>query len=401
MFIRQIRDPHLAHYSYLLGCSQTRQALVIDPGRDIDRYIHTAEAAGLEIVATAETHVHADYVSGARELAERYVSRLYLSGEGRPEEGYTWLQDGDYEAELVRDGATFRVGQVELQAMHTPGHSPEHLCFLVFDRSSGLTEPVAVASGDCVLIGDVGRPELLTSAESERQSATEDLYRSLQRFLELPEFLQLWPAHHHGCSETAISTVGYEKRTNRGLLAAQKSRETLNEIVRQEPVEPLAYFERLHQLNRQGPPLLGALPEPRALAAEELEALLHLPGAVVLEVSRSREEFMLGHFPGTLFTPLGESFPRLVGSMVQPDERIYLLADAGRVDEAVGDLVRIGLDRIAGYIAPETLCDYLESDGTRLRSKVIRFTPAGAKKPLQDAGAPIFRRALSGQHVSS
>lgn len=395
MFIRQIRDPHLAHNSYLVGCSQTREALVIDPGRDIDRYVRTAEAEGFEIIATAETHLHADFLSGARELAERYVTKLYLSGEGPPEGRYSWLAGSHYEYELLTDAATVQIGHVELRAMHTPGHSPEHLCFLIFDRASGVDDPIAVASGDCVLIGDVGRPELAAEPAGAREAAARDLHGSLRRFLELPDFLQVWPAHHHDRSENPISTVGYERRTNRGLLAALRGEDELVETILEEPVEPLDYFDRLRQLNREGPPLLGALPTPRPLAAAELESLLNLPSAVVLEASRSRTEFMLGHFPGTLFTPLGKSFPRLVGSMVQPDERIYLLIDPAAIDMAVRDLVRIGLDRISGYIAPETLCDYLESDGASLRAKVVSFSLAGTARQRKNAPAPIFRRASS------
>ncbi len=395
MFVRQIRDPHLAQNAYLLGCSVTREALLIDPGRDLDRYVLPAEAAGLRIVATAETHIHADFLSGARELADRYVAKLYLSGEG-PGGNYSWLSEGRYEAELLTDGASFEIGQLEVHALHTPGHTPEHLSFLVFDRASGSADPIGIVTGDCVLIGDVGRPELEVDSEEARIVAAGDVYRSVRRFLELPDYLQVWPAHDHDRSELKTSTVGYERRTNRGLLAALHGEEALIATLLEEPVEQLRYFDRLRQLNRDNPPPLGALPVPRPLTAQELESLLQLPSAVVLEACRSRTEFLLGHLPGTLFTPLGDSFPRLVGSLIEPDERIYLLIDPIRIDEAVRDLVRIGLDRIGGYITPDTLCEYLESDGADLRSQVVSLPIYGKTSQQRKAAMPVFRRHAPG-----
>jgi len=395
MFVRQFRDPHLAQNAYLLGCSVSREALLIDPGRDLDRYVLPAEAAGLRIVATAETHLHADFLSGARELAERYVTKLYLSGEG-PGGNYSWSNDGRYEAERLTDGASFEIGHLEIHALHTPGHTPEHLSFLVFDRASGSNDPIGIVSGDSVLIGDVGRPELEVDSEDARRVAAGQIYRSLLRFLELPDYLQVWPAHQHDRSEREISTVGYERRTNRGLLAALQGEEALIDALLEEPVEQLRYFDRLRQLNRDDPPPLGALPTPRPLTAPELESLLQLPSAVVLEVCRSRAEFLLGHLPYTLFAPLGDSFPRLVGSLVEPDERIYLLIDPARIDEAVRDLVRIGLDRISGYITPETLCEYLESDGSDLRSQVVGFPFHDETSPQSGVAMPVYRRHAPG-----
>ena len=395
MFVRQIRDPHLAQNAYLIGCSLTREALLIDPGRDLDRYVLPAEAAGLRIFGVAETHVHADFLSGARELADRYVAKLYLSGEG-PGENYSWLSEGRYEYELLTDGASFHIGQLEIHALHTPGHTPEHLCFLVFDRASATTDPVAIVSGDCVLIGDVGRPELEAESDGARREAASALYRSLLRFMELPDFLQVWPAHDHDRSESKTSTVGYERRTNRGLLAALRGEEALVETLLEEPVEQLRYFSRLRHLNRNDPPPLGPLPTPRPLTARELESLLHLPSVVVLEACRSRTEFLLGHLPGTLFTPLGESFPRLVGSLIEPDERIYLLIAPTRIEEAVRDLVRIGLDRICGYITPDTLCEYLETEGSDLRSQVVSFPVSGKPSQHRKSARPVYRRRAPG-----
>nr|WP_243664236.1 MBL fold metallo-hydrolase [Rhodothermus marinus] len=165
MLFRQIFDPKLAQYAYLIGCQQTKEAIVIDPERDVDQYLRLAEEEGLRIVAVAETHIHADFLSGARELAERVGARLYLSAEGEAD-GWAsnWAKNGRYDVTFLRDGDTFRIGNIEFRAVHTPGHTPEHLCYLVTDRGGGATEPMGIVTGDFVFVGDLGRPDLLESA---------------------------------------------------------------------------------------------------------------------------------------------------------------------------------------------------------------------------------------------
>ncbi|MEO1085915.1 MAG: MBL fold metallo-hydrolase, partial [Acidobacteriota bacterium] len=164
MLLRQIFAPKLAQYAYLIGCQRTGEALIIDPERDVDRYIELARREGLRLVAVDETHIHADFLSGARELAEELGARLYLSDEGDADWKYEWAIKGDYDVHLLRDGDTFEIGKIEIRALHTPGHTPEHLSFVVTDRGGGADEPIGVATGDFVFVGDLGRPDLLESA---------------------------------------------------------------------------------------------------------------------------------------------------------------------------------------------------------------------------------------------
>jgi glyoxylase-like metal-dependent hydrolase (beta-lactamase superfamily II) len=169
MLFRQIFDDKLAQYAYLIGCQATGEAVLIDPERDIDQYLDLAEEEGVEIVAVTETHIHADFLSGAREFAERFDTKLYLSDEGTDDWKYEWAQapkvsGGSYDVEWLYDGDTFSIGHVDLTALHTPGHTPEHLSFMVTDRGGGADQAMGIATGDFMFVGDLGRPDLLESA---------------------------------------------------------------------------------------------------------------------------------------------------------------------------------------------------------------------------------------------
>ena len=224
MLFRQISDDRLAQYAYLIGCQQTGEALIIDPERDIDRYIDIATAEGLKIVAVTETHIHADFVSGALEFAERGVD-VYLSDEGDEDWKYGWASRPN--VTLLKSGDTFPVGKIQIEAVHTPGHTPEHMSFLVTDYGGGANKPMGLISGDFVFVGDVGRPDLLETAAGNvgaQEPSAKKLYASIQEFLKLPDYMQLWPGHGAGsaCGKAlgAIpeSTVGYEKMFNANLL---------------------------------------------------------------------------------------------------------------------------------------------------------------------------------------
>jgi hydroxyacylglutathione hydrolase len=201
MLVRQIPDTKLAQYAYLVGCPRSGEAIVIDPERDVDRYFEEAARHKLRLVAAADTHIHADYLSGLRELAERGVL-VYASKEGGPDWQYEWLRDSQYPHRLLAHGDRFSVGFIEFQAVHTPGHTPEHLSYLVRDAGGGAADFVALASGDFVFVGDVGRPDLLERAAGMAGvmvPSARAQYASIKReFAPLPEFLQVWPAHGAG-----------------------------------------------------------------------------------------------------------------------------------------------------------------------------------------------------------
>lgn len=380
MFFRMLYDEKLAQASYFLACQRTGEAIVVDAQRDVERYLALAAAKNFRIAGIAETHIHADFLSGARELAERTGARLYLSDEGDADWKYRWLDQkstgGSYDCLLLHDGDSFRIGGIRFAALHTPGHTPEHLSFLVTDEGGGASEPMGILSGDFVFVGDVGRPDLLETAagiQGAKEASAGLLYRSVQRFSTLSDFLQLWPAHGAGsaCGKAlgAVpqSTVGYEKRFNPAIALAGDQQRFIAEILHGQPEPPL-YFARMKQLNRDGPPLLGRLPQPEHVRVNQvLEAL---EGNAVLLDTRPWQDFVTGHLKGALFAPLNTAFPTVAGSYVLPEQPIYLLVNRERLQEAVVDLIRIGLDNLAGYLTPEDL------EGEVLSERLVQRLPS-------------------------
>jgi hydroxyacylglutathione hydrolase len=369
MFFRLVYDEMLAQAAYLIGCQKTGEAIVVDPERDIDRYLKLAAAEKLRIVAVAETHIHADFLSGAREFAERTGAKVYVSGEGGPDWQSGWLNSkqggGSYNHQVLRDGDTFRVGNIEFRAIHTPGHTPEHMCYLVTDRGGGATEPMGILSGDCVFVGDVGRPDLLETAAG-LQGMTADsaraLHTSIQKFRELPEYLQVWPAHGAGsaCGKAlgAVpqSTVGYEKRQNPALLAASDLKRFVDYVLEGQPEPPL-YFARMKRQNRDGPPILGEWRIPAEARAADLA------NAMVLD-TRPWLQYRTGHLPGALHTPLNSNFVPVAGSYVTDENAaLCLVVEAERLDLALRSLVRIGLDRVKSFVPPKELAAYAAAGG--------------------------------------
>ena len=201
MLLRQIFDPQLAQYAYLIGCQRSGEAIIIDPERDIDQYVRLARENGLRITAVAETHIHADFVSGAREFAQDAAIQLYLSDEGGADWSYKWTA-GRTNTHLLKDGDTFSVGNIDITALLTPGHTPEHMSYLVTDRGSGANEPMAIITGDFLFMGDVGRPDLLESAAGVH-NVMEPSARTLQHSLstklsDLGDYVQILPGHGAG-----------------------------------------------------------------------------------------------------------------------------------------------------------------------------------------------------------
>jgi hydroxyacylglutathione hydrolase len=366
MILRRLYDDKLAQASYLVGCAATGEALVVDPNRDVEQYVEAARGEGLRVMHVTETHIHADFVSGSRELARRSGAQLFLSGEGGEDWRYAFAEEAG--ATLLRDGDSFRVGNVRVEVLHTPGHTPEHLAFVVTD-TAGADRPMGVLSGDFVFVGDVGRPDLLERAarhEGTMEAGARTLFRSLQRFKALlPDWVQLWPGHGAGsaCGKAlgAVpqSTLGYEKLFNWGLAAADEE-EFVRAVLAGQP-EPPMYFAEMKRINRDGPPLLGGLRPPPLLPDSRLDAVL-AEGATVVD-TRPRPEFARRHVPGTLGVPLGKSFPTWAGSVVVPGRPLYLVADEAGAAEAARDLALIGLDGVAGRFAPEAVDAWVGEHG--------------------------------------
>lgn len=392
MFVRQIPDPKLAQFAYLIGCPKSGEAIVIDPQRDVDRYFAAAERHKLRLIAAADTHIHADYVSGLREMAARGLL-VYASREGGADWQYEWLIDSNYKHRLLAHGDQFSIGFIQFRALHTPGHTPEHLSYLVRDVGGGADDDIALASGDFVFVGDVGRPDLLERAAGMvgvMEPAARAQFASINReFVPLPPFLQVWPAHGAGSAcgkslgDVPTSTVGYELRTNRSIKAAEDERSFVDFILAGQPEPPL-YFARMKRDNRNGPKLLAELPAPPAVNVNDVGALAGRTDIAVLD-TRRREAFFAGHLPGSILAELDYQFCSISGSYVQEGTPIYLLVTEERLDEAVRALIRVGLDDIAGYLTPETLAEYARAGGTLRSTPTARMDEVEKRRVSGDA----------------
>lgn len=371
MLFRLMYDDGLAQAAYLIGCQKTKEAIVVDPERDIDRYIDFAQSKGLTIVAATETHIHADFLSGVREFAERGV-RAYLSAEGGDDWQYEWpsakrADGGAYHCVLLKDKDHFQIGGIRFDVAHTPGHTPEHVCFFITDVGGGSDEPMGVLSGDFVFVGDVGRPDLLESAAGQAgmaQTSAESLYESSKRFAQWHGHWQVWPGHGAGsaCGKAlgAVpqSTVGYEQRHNPALTIGDDRQRFIDFVLADQPEPPL-YFARMKRENRIGPPLLGALPKPEKVGAEDL---VNADGVVLLD-TRLWGEFHTGFLPGSLWAPVNNNFCAVAGSYIKADEKIALVVTPEQLDEAVRRLVRIGLDNVVSWTTPESVAQYAAGGG--------------------------------------
>ena len=401
MFFRQIVDDKLAQHAYLVGCQRTRQALIIDPQRDVDRYVALARSEGLRITATAETHIHADFLSGCRELVEHHGCRAFLSAEGGPDWQYEWASGND-SVTVLRDGDVFTVGGIGFQALHTPGHTPEHISFLITDRGAGADGPMGMISGDFVFVGDLGRPDLLESAAGHvgaMEPSARRLYDSALGVLEMPDYLRIWPGHGAGsaCGKAlgAIpdTTAGYEKRFSPALAAVRKGEDAFVSYILDGQPEPPQYFGRMKEENRRGPALLGALPRPQRLSGRELLAAASEPGTVVVDTRGDRLGYYAGHIRGSLYAPLNRSFPTVAGCYLDPRARIVLICRKEQVEGAVRDLIRVGLDRVTAWAPPQELAAYEGGGGELACTEVIDFDEVAQR--LDDPGVQVLdvRRA--------
>lgn len=384
MFLRQITDGALAQNAYLIGCQRTGEAIIIDPERDIDRYMKVAAENDLRITAVAETHIHADYLGGSRELVERHGVVAYLSEEGGPDWQFEWAK-GHPQSRFLKDGDEFRVGNIVFKAVHTPGHTPEHMSFLVTDSGGGAEEPVALLTGDFIFVGDVGRPDLLESAAGQAgvmEPSARTLFASLRSTDKLPDHLQILPAHGAGsaCGKAlgAVpnSVMGYERKFNAAFREALSGNEDdfVGHILAGQPEPPL-YFARMKRDNKRGPALLadGQLPIPRRVVAASLGDWVGHPGVAILDLRRDKAAFAASHLRGSLLAPLvGGKLPIAAGSYVDEDARILLVVESEeQVDEAARQLIRIGLDRVEGWLpAAEAFED------TRFIASYARISPS-------------------------
>ena len=377
VFARQIADNQLSQYSYLIGCQRTGEAIVFDPMRDIDRYFDLAEQHDLKIVAAAETHIHADFLSGLREFGELPGVKLFLSGEGDKEWSPRWLDQhsggGSYGHRLLKNGEIFSIGNIEFKVLHTPGHTPEHLSFLVTDRGAGADQPLTLISGDFLFVGDLGRPDLLETAVGNTGAmdpAARDLFHSAHLIDLLPDFVQVWPGHGAGsaCGKALgalpTSTIGYEKRFNSALSQSASEEEFVQEILSGQPEPPL-YFSEMKRLNRDGVPVLEKIRTPKRMNEDHFVAAYE-SGAIVVD-TRDWDLFKEQFLPGSLSIPMSSNLHSMLGSFVKLEDRLLLVCEEEDLEVLVRRLIRVGYDKVLGWVHPDEiigLSSYLGAWGT-------------------------------------
>jgi hydroxyacylglutathione hydrolase len=357
MFVKRFFEPSLAQASYLIGCQRTGEAVVVDANRDVDQYIEAAAQEGLRITQVTETHIHADYVSGSRELSQKTGARLCLSDEGDQDWKYEFPHD-----RKLKNGDRITIGNVTLDAVHTPGHTPEHLTFLVTDGAAA-DRPIAALTGDFIFVGDVGRPDLLERAANIKgtmEAGARTLWKSLQAFGRQDDWLQLWPGHGagsacgKGISAIPSSTLGYEKRFN-WAFQVQSESEFVTAVLAGQP-EPPKYFAKMKRVNKEGPAILNGFHTPSRFDDGRLAGLL-ARNALVID-TRPAVDYALKHTPGTINIPFNASFVTWAGWLVG-EEECYLIVDeltaAARLDELARSLALIGIDQICGYFEPSAV----------------------------------------------
>jgi len=341
MYFKQFYLGCLAHASYLIGSAG--EAAVVDPQRDVDQYIGEAEAQGFKINYVIETHLHADFVSGHRELAARTGAQIVFGEEAGATFPHVALRDGD----------ELQVGKYRLWILATPGHTPESISILIIDSETS-DQPQKVLTGDALFIGDVGRPDLVGSKGYTAQAMAGMLYESLHsKLLSLADEVEVYPAHGAGsmCGRNIgkenSSTIGEQRHTNYALKPMPKA-EFVKMMTAELPEVP-AYFQRGAEINRTGATSLEELPRPAALSPGEVNKLAK-QGHLILDV-RMAAAFGNAHIPGAINIGLGGQFASWAGSLIAADTPIIIVADeAAGVEEAVTRLARVGIEKVAGYL---------------------------------------------------
>lgn len=356
MFFKRFYDEDLAQASYLVGCQQTGEAIVVDPRRDVQVYLDEARANNLTVTKVTETHIHADYLSGSRELAQAAAAELYLSAEG----GEDW-QYG-FEATSLYGGDRVKLGNITVEALHTPGHTPEHLSFLVTDGAQA-DKPGYFLTGDFVFVGDVGRPDLLDEAAGGKDTRFEgarQLFHSLKTaFLTLPDYVQVWPGHGAGsaCGKSLgavpSTTVGYERAFSwwAPFVQAEDERGFVDALLEGQPDAP-HYFNRMKRHNKEGPALLGKRPDLTHFSPTDLEA--QVGKTLLLLDTRAADTFKSDAVKGAVNITAGKSFATFASYVLDPEKDprsvVVLAADQAQAETLRDRLSFVGIDKVMGFV---------------------------------------------------
>lgn len=383
MFFQHIYDKSLAQASYFIGCQKAGVAAVIDAKRDVDTYIEIAKQNNMKITHIFETHIHADFLAGSRELAALTGADMYLSDEG----GEGWKYEFPHKG--VKDKDVIKLGNLLFEILHTPGHTPESISLLLTDTPASM-EPVMLFTGDFVFVGDVGRPDLLEKAagmKGTQEIGAKQMYESIKKFDALADFIQVWPGHGAGsaCGKSLGSvpstTVGYEKARNWAFQYDKDEKGFIKYLLTDQP-EPPKYFAKMKSLNKIDRPLLTAVPKLKQLSPTELKEAI-VKGIKVID-SRVKTDFAAGFIPGSINIEGNNSFATWAGWFLNYEEQFILLADESQLDDLTRKLMRIGLDNIYGYV-PSTKT-WLETGGSLEKANVItlaEFKPLLADKDLE------------------
>ncbi len=377
MIVDRIFTPGLAQVAYLVADEGSGRVAVIDPRRDVDAYLEWSARRGYRIEAILETHVHADFVSGAFELHNRTGAPIYASRLGNQEFSHIGLDNGD----------RITLGSVTLRALWTPGHTPEHMAFELLDATVR-PEPLALFSGDLLFVGEVGRPDLLGAAHTS--DLANQLFETLTSRLDhLPDDVVVYPGHTAGSScgrkigEAPHTTMGNERIGNYALQFSE--RDAFVQAILEAMPTPPAYYPRMKIVNKVGPQLLAHLQSGATLDADAVAGLIE-EGAALID-ARSAAAFDAAHIPGAFYAGNTADFVNWAGWLAPFDRPIVLvLDDDSRFDEMVADLRRIGLDSVAGYLRGG-MRSWIE-DGNPVES-LAEITPEQLQASLT-AGDPVM-----------
>lgn len=350
MFFQHIYDKSLAQGSYFIGCQATGEAIVIDAKRDVDTYLEIAKQNNFKITHITETHIHADFLCGSRELSAITGATMYLSNEG----GADW----QYEFEHVglKDNDIIKVGNLTLQVMHTPGHTPESISFVLTDHPAS-DKPVMIFTGDFVFVGDIGRPDLLEKAagiKGTKEIGAMQMFQSLKKFAALPEYVQVWSAHGAGsaCGKALgavhSSTVGYEKIRNWAFQFNENEKDFIANLLADQP-EPPKYFAMMKHLNKVKRPLLLEVPIHVKLTDKQFLSA-YKKGIKIID-TRNKMDYAKGFIPGSLNIQGNNSFSTWAGWLLNYQEQFILIANDNEIEDLTRKLMRIGLDNVYGYIS--------------------------------------------------
>ena len=380
MYFQHVYDKTLAQASYFIGCQKAGIAAVIDPKRDIDTYLEIAKQNNMQITHIFETHIHADFLTGSRELAAVTGAKMYLSDEGGEGWEYEFAHEG------LKHGTEVMVGNLKIEVLHTPGHTPESISFLLTDTPAS-KEPVMLFTGDFVFVGDIGRPDLLEKAAGmvgTQDKGAEQMYQSINLFANLPEFIQVWPGHGAGsaCGKALgavpSTTVGYEKKRNWAFSYGSNKAGFIDFLLTDQP-EPPKYFAKMKELNKVDRPLLTEVPTIKELSAAELKAAMDK--GVKLIDTRNKQDFEKGFIPGSINIQGNNSFATWMGWFVTYNEPFILLAAPSQMDDLTRKLMRIGLDNIHGFVDAAKINEL--TNGTLSTSKMVSIADVKANTTAQ------------------